>query len=54
MLALYGARTAATCDVDHDYGCIEFSDALNRVTGEGIFENRQLNDLEAFMRMLGA
>ena len=54
LLALYGARAAATSNPEHDYGTEGFSLAFAKLMNEGIFENRNLTDLHAFMRMLGA
>jgi len=55
LLALHGARTAAiSASVDHDYNSTMFATAFNQLMSDGIFENRNLSDLEAFMRNLGA
>lgn len=55
LLALYGARAAATnTSIDHDYEAGSFAQVFNQIMSDGLFDNRQLNDLESFMRMLGA
>jgi hypothetical protein len=55
LIALYGARAAVTNpSVDHDYNAGGFGQVYSNIMSEGLFDNKQLNDLESFMRMLGA
>lgn len=53
LLALYGARAASTNNPEHDYNSHQFESAFTRLMNEGLFDNKNLSDLESFMRMLG-
>lgn len=54
LLALYGARAAALSNPEHDYNSSGFDASFSKLMNDGIFDSRNLSDLESFMRMLGA